>query len=59
MAESPEARRLRAEIEEQNRIDAARVAEVNAARRAELDRKQNERDRQAETKRLKEAAGEE
>jgi hypothetical protein len=59
MGEDPEAKRLREAIEKQNQIDAERVAKLAAERRAELDRKQNERDREAEAKRLREAAGEE
>lgn len=58
MAESPEAQRLLAAIEEQGEMDRARIEQVNRETRAQLDRKQNERDRQAEVQRLKEAAGE-
>jgi len=58
VGESPEAKALREAIEEQNRIDADRVEQVNRETRAQLDRKQNERDRAAEAQRLKDAAGE-
>lgn len=58
MGETPEAKQLREAIEGQGRIDRARVDAENAAARAARDRAQNERDRQAEAARLREAAGE-
>lgn len=58
MSESEAARQLREAIEEQERIDKARREQVAAERRAELDRKQNERDRALNAERLKNAAGE-
>lgn len=58
MGESPEAKRLREAIEEQGRMDRARIDQLNRETRAQLDRKQNERDREAEAQRLREAAGE-
>lgn len=59
MGESPEAKRLREAIEEQQRKDRERVDKVNAETRAELDRKQDERDRAAEARRIQRAAEEE
>jgi hypothetical protein len=58
MGESPEAKKLREAIEEQGRIDQARIDQAKTDARDALDRRQNERDRQAEAQRLREAAGE-
>lgn len=58
MGEDPAAKALREAIAEQNRIDKERLDKVNAEAQAELDRKQNERDRQAAAEALKRAAGE-
>lgn len=59
MGESPEAKQLREQIEEQQRIDRARIDEVNAEAQAALDRRENERERAAAAKALRKAAGEE
>lgn len=59
MATSREGKALEDAIADQARIDQARIDQVKADARANLDRKQNQRDEAAEAARLREAAGEE